>query len=149
MSCLEAHVGIYRLLMKGIFDAYILRPFDKKFTFWNSNARSYSGLYSNLSTPMYHCVFTYHQWYVHCLAFDVGPHGPAMTHKCFFKETGRISICLFSYISSHSSHIRAVGGFKIQRGSSNVVGTIWPSNWDTLYLSLILLRPEPQPIFWT
>ena len=32
-SCLEAHVGIYILLMKGIFDAYLLWPFDKKFIF--------------------------------------------------------------------------------------------------------------------
>ena len=29
-SRLEAHAGIYRLLMKGIFDAYVLWPFDKK-----------------------------------------------------------------------------------------------------------------------
>ena len=29
-SCLEAHAGISRLLMKGIFDAYVLLPFDKK-----------------------------------------------------------------------------------------------------------------------
>ena len=29
-SHLEAHSGIYRLLMKGILDAYVLRPFDKK-----------------------------------------------------------------------------------------------------------------------
>ena len=28
--CLEAHAGICRLLMKGIFDAYVLCPFDKK-----------------------------------------------------------------------------------------------------------------------
>ena len=28
--CLEAHPGIFRLLMKGIFDAYVLWPFDKK-----------------------------------------------------------------------------------------------------------------------
>ena len=32
-SHLEAHIGIYRLLMKGIFDAYVLWPFDKKFVF--------------------------------------------------------------------------------------------------------------------
>ena len=30
MSCLETHVGLYRLLMKGIFGPYVLRPFDKK-----------------------------------------------------------------------------------------------------------------------
>ena len=30
MSCLEAHAGFFRLLMKGIFDPYILSPFDKK-----------------------------------------------------------------------------------------------------------------------
>ena len=29
-SCLEAHAGFFRLLMKGIFDPYVLRPFDKK-----------------------------------------------------------------------------------------------------------------------
>ena len=29
-SCLEAHAGIYTLLMKGIFDAYVMWPFDKK-----------------------------------------------------------------------------------------------------------------------
>ena len=30
MSCLEAHVGFFRLLMKGIFDPYALWPFEKK-----------------------------------------------------------------------------------------------------------------------
>ena len=30
---LEPHPGVYRLLMKGIFDAYVLGPFDKKFIF--------------------------------------------------------------------------------------------------------------------
>ena len=29
-SCLEAHAGFFRLLMKGIFDPYVLWPFDKK-----------------------------------------------------------------------------------------------------------------------
>ena len=29
-SRLEAHTGIYRLLMKGIFDAHVLRPFAKE-----------------------------------------------------------------------------------------------------------------------
>ena len=29
-SRLEAHLGIYRLLMKRIFDAYVLWPFDEK-----------------------------------------------------------------------------------------------------------------------
>ena len=29
-SRLEAHAGIYSLLMKGIFEAYVLWPFDKK-----------------------------------------------------------------------------------------------------------------------
>ena len=31
MSCLEAHAGFIRLLMKGIIDPYVLWPFDKKF----------------------------------------------------------------------------------------------------------------------
>ena len=30
MSRLEAHAGFFRLLMKGIFDPYVLWPFDKK-----------------------------------------------------------------------------------------------------------------------
>ena len=30
-SRLEAHAGFFRLLMKGIFNPYELRPFDKKF----------------------------------------------------------------------------------------------------------------------
>ena len=29
-SRLEAHAGFFRLLMKGIFNPYVLRPFDKK-----------------------------------------------------------------------------------------------------------------------
>ena len=29
-SCLEAHAGFYRLLMKGIFDPEVLWPFEKK-----------------------------------------------------------------------------------------------------------------------
>ena len=29
-SCLEAHAGFFRLLIKGIFDPYEMRPFDKK-----------------------------------------------------------------------------------------------------------------------
>ena len=29
-SHLEAHAGFFRLLMKGIFDPYVLWPFDKK-----------------------------------------------------------------------------------------------------------------------
>ena len=29
-SRIEAHVGLFRLLMKGIFDPYVLWPFDKK-----------------------------------------------------------------------------------------------------------------------
>ena len=35
---LEAHAGFFRLLMKGIFDAYVLWPFGKKY-FWISNVR--------------------------------------------------------------------------------------------------------------
>jgi hypothetical protein len=30
MSCLEAHAGFFRLLLKGIFDPYALGHFDKK-----------------------------------------------------------------------------------------------------------------------
>ena len=30
MSGLEAYAGFFRLLMKGIFDPYVLCPFDKK-----------------------------------------------------------------------------------------------------------------------
>ena len=30
MSCVEAHAGFFRLLIKGIFDPHVLRPFDKK-----------------------------------------------------------------------------------------------------------------------
>ena len=29
-SHLEAHAGFFRLLMKGIFDLYVVWPFDKK-----------------------------------------------------------------------------------------------------------------------
>ena len=29
-SCLEAHLGFFRLLMKGIIDLYVLWPFEKK-----------------------------------------------------------------------------------------------------------------------
>ena len=29
-SRIEAHAGFFRLLLKGIFDPYVLRPFDKK-----------------------------------------------------------------------------------------------------------------------
>ena len=29
-SCLEAHAGFFRLIMKGIFNPYVLWPFDKK-----------------------------------------------------------------------------------------------------------------------
>ena len=29
-SCLEAHAGFFRLLMKEILDPYVLGPFDKK-----------------------------------------------------------------------------------------------------------------------
>ena len=32
-SCLEAHAGLFRLLMKGIFGPYALWPFDKKLIF--------------------------------------------------------------------------------------------------------------------
>ena len=32
-SGLEAHVGFFRLLMKAIFDSYVLWPFDKKLIF--------------------------------------------------------------------------------------------------------------------
>ena len=32
-SCLEAHAGFFRLLMKGIFDPYALLPFDTKLIF--------------------------------------------------------------------------------------------------------------------
>ena len=35
ISCSEAHAGFFRLLMNGIFDSYVLRPFDKKFIFFN------------------------------------------------------------------------------------------------------------------
>ena len=31
--CLEALAGFFRLLMKGIFDPCVLRPFDKKMNF--------------------------------------------------------------------------------------------------------------------
>ena len=30
-SRLEAHAGVFRPFMKGIFDPYVLWPFDKKF----------------------------------------------------------------------------------------------------------------------
>ena len=33
-SCLEAHVGFFRLLMKGIFGPYVLWPFEKKLFFY-------------------------------------------------------------------------------------------------------------------
>ena len=33
MSRLEEHAAIYRLLIKGIFDAYVLWLFDKKLIF--------------------------------------------------------------------------------------------------------------------
>ena len=33
-SRLEAQAGFFRLLMKGIFDPYVLWPFDKKLIFW-------------------------------------------------------------------------------------------------------------------
>ena len=32
-SCFEEHADIYRFLMKENFDAYVLRPFDKKLIF--------------------------------------------------------------------------------------------------------------------
>ena len=32
---LEAHVGFFRSLMKGIFDPYVLLPFDEKLIFPN------------------------------------------------------------------------------------------------------------------
>ena len=32
-SNFEAHAGLFRLPMKGIFDAYVLSPFGKKFIF--------------------------------------------------------------------------------------------------------------------
>ena len=32
-SCLEAHADFFRLLMKGIFDPYVLQPFDEKYIF--------------------------------------------------------------------------------------------------------------------
>ena len=32
-SRIEAHAGLFRLLMKGIFDPYVLWPFDKKLIF--------------------------------------------------------------------------------------------------------------------
>ena len=31
LSHLETHAGFFRLLMKGIFDPYVLGPFDEKF----------------------------------------------------------------------------------------------------------------------
>ena len=38
VSHLEAHAGFFRLLMKGIFDPYVLWPFDKKVDFLIINA---------------------------------------------------------------------------------------------------------------
>ena len=32
-SCLDTHAGYFRLLMKGIFDLYVLSPFDKMLIF--------------------------------------------------------------------------------------------------------------------
>ena len=32
-SCFEAHVGLFRLLLKGIFYPYVLWTFDKKLNF--------------------------------------------------------------------------------------------------------------------
>ena len=37
-SRLEAHVGFFRMLMKGTFGPYVLWPFDKKLYFLLSNA---------------------------------------------------------------------------------------------------------------
>ena len=33
-SCIEAHADLFRSLIKGIFNPYVLRPFDKKLIFW-------------------------------------------------------------------------------------------------------------------
>ena len=37
-SRLRAHVGLFRLLMKGIFGSYVLWPFDKNYIFLISDA---------------------------------------------------------------------------------------------------------------
>ena len=44
-SHLEAHAGFFRLLMKGIFDPYVLWPFDKKLIFLISNVGLNKRLY--------------------------------------------------------------------------------------------------------
>ena len=49
-SCLEAHAGFFILLMKGIFDPYVLWPFDKKFIFelvMSVNTRDFTVYASN------------------------------------------------------------------------------------------------------
>ena len=51
MSYLEAQAGIYWLLMKGIFDVYVLQPFDKILIFelvMSVNAHNFTvGSYSS------------------------------------------------------------------------------------------------------
>ena len=39
MSHLEAHAGFLRLFMKGIFEPYVMGPFEKKVEFLIRNAR--------------------------------------------------------------------------------------------------------------
>ena len=53
MSCFEADAGISKLLMKGIFDAYVLWPFDKKLIL---------ELVTHVSTPNY-TVYTQDVFY--------------------------------------------------------------------------------------
>ena len=47
-SHLEAHAGFFRMLMKGIFDAYVLGHFDKKIIF---------ELVTRVSIPGYHSPY--------------------------------------------------------------------------------------------
>ena len=59
-SRLEAHAGFFRLLMKGIFVPYVLRPFDKKLISLlvkRVRTRDYTVCFSTLGLKMFHQAF--------------------------------------------------------------------------------------------
>ena len=51
-SLSEAHVGFFKLLMKGIFSPYVLWPFDKNFGFLNFLSKVYS-MYLRIEKPLH------------------------------------------------------------------------------------------------
>ena len=71
MSHSEVHPGFFRLFMKGIFDPYVLWPFDKKLIF-RIRTRDYTVHIFVIFTPILHVLSDDHWLYQMVKSYEIG-----------------------------------------------------------------------------